>query len=416
MGENNKIDNSVNEVQEVKKKKRRRIYDITPENDIRYRGPLSYRWLKTLGWIALVFSQYVIMVKLGHSLLKIDAPVAFGEDMNNSIIELALPLLLFGNFALLLNGHDQFKKHFFINGGAAAGIILLFLIIYYRYVLGIASVFFENRQIAAAELNDLLGMLPMISTTYHGFFAFNIFIDMFLCTLGWFFIVYTPKKLFRGRLIYIFRALILIPVLYEIGAVILKMMAANNQITLPVVVFPFLPTKPPFSFLLFIFIGLYIKMREKKFLKHGKTREEYQAFLKTNVNSLHVSLIAIVFLIILIVVDYICYFFIGALEIQYFGPMLGGSTEEIKAAAESVLKSCGFGEMGNMLIWPILLLFSYTRTHKNVFIDGGIAVLAVICIILIYIDGTYGIIRNALVMFKDSGILDMVEMLPGMIE
>ena len=87
-----------------KKSKRRRIYEYMPKDDIKYRGPLSYRMLKIVGWIALAFSQYLLLAKIQNNVLKIDEPIAFGNTINGIIVDLALPLLLFGNFALLLIG------------------------------------------------------------------------------------------------------------------------------------------------------------------------------------------------------------------------------------------------------------------------------------------------------------------------
>ena len=40
-----------------KRKKRLKFYQITPENDIKYRGPLSYRALRIAGWVCLAIAQ-----------------------------------------------------------------------------------------------------------------------------------------------------------------------------------------------------------------------------------------------------------------------------------------------------------------------------------------------------------------------
>ena len=47
-----------------KSSRRKEIYEYTLKNDIKYRGPLSYRMLKIVGWIALAFSQYLLLAKL----------------------------------------------------------------------------------------------------------------------------------------------------------------------------------------------------------------------------------------------------------------------------------------------------------------------------------------------------------------
>jgi len=392
--------------------RRKEIYEYTPENDIKYRGPLSYRMLKIVGWIALAFSQYLLLAKLQNSVLKIDEPIAFGNTINGIIVDLALPLLLFGNFALLLNGQNKFRTHFLINGGASLAFIIVYFIVYQRYVIGFASVFTDTRAGAITSVDKLFYLLNATYENFYGFVAFNIFIDMFLCTLGWFFIVYTPKKWFKGKKIYIFRSFVLIPLIYEIVCIVLKIRIASFPTELlPVASFPFLTTKPPLVFILFMALGIYIKIRERKFLKTGKTKEDYQAFLKTNKNSLDIMLFAIVAMLIIIVIDE---FLLKDLIVpRIVASNRGIIPEEYASAYEFLIapavSACGIGDMKNMLLFtPLLLLYSYTRTHKHTIIDAGITVLGIAGIALIYLDGIMGIIKNLLIVFRNSPVYDIV--------
>ena len=388
------------------------IYEYTAENDIKYRGPLSYRMLKIVGWIALAFSQYLLQAKLQNSVLKIDEPIAFGNTINGIIVDLALPLLLFGNFALLLNGQNKFRTHFLINGGASLAFIIVYFIVYQRYAIGFASVFTDTRAGAITSVDKLFYLLNATYENFYGFVAFNIFIDMFLCTLGWFFIVYTPKKWFKGKKIYIFRSFVLIPLTYEIVCIVLKIRIASFPTELlPVASFPFLTTKPPLVFILFMALGIYIKIRERKFLKTGKTKEDYQAFLKTNKNSLDIMLFAIVVMLVIIVIDE---FLLKDLIVpRIVASNRGIIPEEYISAYEFLIapavSACGIGDMKNMLFFtPLLLLFSYTRTHKHTIIDAGITVLGIAGIALIYLDGIMGIIKNLLIVFRNSPVYDIV--------
>ena len=392
--------------------RRKEIYEYTLKNDIKYRGPLSYRMLKIVGWIALAFSQYLILAKLQNSVLKIDEPIAFGNTINGIIVDLALPLLLFGNFALLLNGQNKFRTHFLINGGASLAFIIVYFIVYQRYVIGFASVFTDTRAGAITSVDKLFYLLNATYENFYGFVAFNIFIDMFLCTLGWFFIVYTPKKWFKGKKIYIFRSFVLIPLIYEIVCIVLKIRIASFPTELlPVASFPFLTTKPPLVFILFMALGIYIKLRERKFLKTGKTKEDYQAFLKTNKNSLDIMLFAIVVMLVIIVIDE---FLLKDLIVpRIVASNRGIIPEEYASAYEFLIapavSACGIGDMKNMLLFtPLLLLFSYTRTHKHTIIDAGITVLGIAGIALIYLDGIMGIIKNLLIAFRNSPVYDIV--------
>ena len=87
--------------------------------------------------------------------------------------------------------------------------------------------------------------------------------------------------------------------------------------------------------------------------------------------------------------------------------------EEYESAYEFLIaptvSACGIGEMKSMLLFtPLLLLFSYTRTHKHTIIDSAITVLGIGSIGLIYLDGIMGIIKNILIAVKNSGAFEIV--------
>ena len=85
-------------------KKRIKAYDRTAENDIRYRGPLTYRHLLVFGWICISFKILYILTTLGIS---IDANqpdwVYTLSRVSSALGDLALPLFLFANFAIILD-------------------------------------------------------------------------------------------------------------------------------------------------------------------------------------------------------------------------------------------------------------------------------------------------------------------------
>ena len=47
------------------KKKRVRLHEASAENDIKYRGPLSYQHFQIFGWLCIVLSVVMILLKLG---------------------------------------------------------------------------------------------------------------------------------------------------------------------------------------------------------------------------------------------------------------------------------------------------------------------------------------------------------------
>ena len=273
------------EITSVQKKKKRIRYYEEGKKDIRYRGPLSYRAFKILGWLCIIIAQVVVLMNLD---MRIDpyAVEIFDRPATilNSISALSVPFLLMANFALILNAsegyHRQIIRYFLTFSGVAALSILLYL----RYIVGAAEVLLGDRAMARTLLEStIVELLPT------GYWAFNLFVDLFLCAVLMYFLNYRPKHVFTGKRVIVFRMFSLLPIGYELVTLILKILAIEKKITLPMLLFPFLPVKPPITFIVFLIMAFFIKFRERRFLKHGRSHEEYQAFLKTNRNSLHFS-------------------------------------------------------------------------------------------------------------------------------
>ena len=153
------------------------------------------------------------------------------------------------------------------------------------------------------------------------------------------------------------------------------------------------------TFLVFIVLAIYIKVRERHFLKHGKTYEEYQAFLGTNRNSLHFAVFAAVILLIAGLLDLLFFLDIASYEVLEMFNMdkLGGNVDMSRILDPNLVlgaTAMGFGNAVQLLLMPpFVLLFSYTRTHKNKLIDMFIPVVGILCILIVYIQGGYQIIR-----------------------
>ena len=404
MGLENKEITEVNTPEEEKKEKqnkkkrvKRSIYDITPENDMKYRGPLSYRYLRVIAWISIAFSQLVLLIKARNSVSGSKAGILFGDTVNSMITSLGLPLLLIASFAVLLNGRGNYKMLLIINGSIAGAFIVVYMFVYFRYALGIVSVYTSDKIKAIKSLDKYMAKMP----DFNGYIAFNIFIDLFLLTLFMFFMDYTPKKRFLGKKLFWFRMMALIPFLYEIVCIVLKLLATDGYIVLPVVLYPFLTTKAPLAFLLFVTIILYFKGRENRFIKHGKTHEDYKAFLKTNANSFRFSCMLTSMIVLFAILDLILY---GILIIAYFSRegislklINDPAMQSTYDAAVKWAESFGTGDMIKLLpVAPIMMLFSYTKTHKNKLIDSLVPVFGVMLIVIVYIEGLFEIIREML--------------------
>lgn len=381
------------------KQKKLRKYDT--ENDIRYRGPLSYRSFRILGWICIALSQVAMLLKLET---RLDPSMADALGMPTTVLNLlsnmALPFLLIANFAQILNASEGYGKQLARFGGISLSVVAGSVVLYQRYIVGSFAVIMESRQEAMTFLSDMLH-----TPSGPGYLSYNLFIDLFLCTLLMFFLNYHPKRLFTGRLLGVFRAFAVLPIAYEIASILLKVLAVEGKVALPLIVFPFLTVKPPMTFLVFVVLALFIKNRERIFRKNGKTHEDYQAFLQTNRNSFQFSRFTAIILAAAGILDIVAMFVVSAILSRH-------AAEEAELSMGVFLShvtALGLGESVLLLLLsPLMLLFSYTRTHKNKTLDTFIPIAGVALIALIYLEGGYQLLRMApdLLASGDLGGLD----------
>ena len=383
---------SSTEAEEGKNKKKKRpkkdIYAYT--KDIWYRGPLSYRHLKLLGWLCIVLSQVGNVLAIGNKMgMDLEVPVFSNSSLMTNISDSALPLLLISIFGFLLSKRNAYKEALVMYGFLALGLIGLFILAYNHYILGlIEPIVGTDREGAELFLNAFLGE----AIDFKGFFTFNIFIDLFLCTLVMFFTDYTPKHIFTGKRIAIFRAFVFLPLVYEVVCIYLKIMATNRLISLPLWISPFLTTKPPVAMIMFFSMIRYIKIHEKRFLATGRSLEQYNEYCKTNIHSFRFSKHFILIILVYAALDAFLLVLLTAFHIVAVNGVLDPSKismDEISNAL-NIVSEWGIGNTAKMIdLVPIILLFSYTRKHKIAMFDRLIPIVGVVLIVLVYFEGGF---------------------------
>ena len=281
------------------KKKRIKLYETTQENDIRYIGPLTSQHFKILGWLCIVIAQVAVIMQLGGRLNQGFATDTAGWLLIiQGISNLSLPFLLISIFAQLLNTDEGYSKSVLVNSAAMVGICALFYLVFYRYIVGGVASFLVNPSEALSSVSSLLGFVAPC-----GFFTFNLFVDLFLCTLTMLFLNYRPRHVFTGKSWIFFRLLALLPIAYEVGCMVLKARSARGMVQIPIWVWPLLTVKPPMTFVLFLTLALFVKTRELRFRRHGKSHEEYQEFLKTRRNSWNFSIFLAIMMVLVSLAD-----------------------------------------------------------------------------------------------------------------
>lgn len=376
------------------------IYDRNASNDIRYRGPLSYRHLQIMGWFGISFLVLHTLIELGIMIDPNQPKWVLSLNAVASVVsEFALPLFMFANFAILLDRKMTFKAQLLKFGGLSLLVVILFLLVTEHYILEVGTAIAGDKAGVQAQIDGYF--LSRIRT---GSLSFNLFVDMFLCTLLLFFLEYTPRKVFTGKKRYLFRMFALIPVVYEAGSLVIRILAYYGMISPPLIVYPLLTTKPPMSFVLFVILVLFIKIREFRFRKRGKTKQEYMEFTKTRLNSLQFSVFSSIMILVTGVIDLILLIGFSAFDIVVKNM---DHPEQVKNASEQALEEMsmvsargvtgwGIGLHSTMIfIIPIILLFSYTRNHKNPKADIAIPIGGILLAVFVGIEGLHqGILMN----------------------
>ena len=170
----------------------------------------------------------------------------------------------------------------------------------------------------------------------------------------------------------------------------------------PYIVYPLLTTKPFMSFILFIILALHIRIDESRFKKRDKSEEDFEEYTRTNDHSLRFSVFTSIMILITGLIDFLVYIFSTVyLTYQATGTSLNGdltqeAIDKVIPVAMKVVGAWRFGEHYTMiLLIPLILLFSYTRKHKNDQVDLYIPIGGVVLAFLVGIEGTYqGIVMN----------------------
>ena len=387
----------------MEKKKRVKFHEFTAENDIKYKAPLNYQHFQILGWACIVAAVAAGVISLGGKVAGEGVIRQYGKigSVLSFISQFSLPLLLMASFARLLNNTDNCRKLLMINGGAALGIFVVTIFIGSRYFIGILQkILVPTDQVVPMVTEIIRAFVP------GGFLAFNMFVDLFLCTLMMYFLNARPKRVFVGKKVLILRFMVILPIAYEAVCFWLKLQAIKGQVTLPLWSFPLLTMKPPVMILLFIVMAFVVKIREYRYCKHGNTHEDYQAFMQTNRNSFHLSIRLCILMVIFAVVDLALLILLTYLNANSAGAVnaAGEMTQEASDTFVNLSLAVGIGKSWPIgLLAPFMLLFSYNKEPKKKIISMILPAIAIVLCIFIVLEAT----RMGVGMIMDGKQIDV---------
>jgi len=290
-----------------------------------------------------------------------------------------MPLILIANFSEVFRDRKTMISSLRMYGGGTIGVFLVFLFVYLRYAVRLLMRITGLPFSAASAIVD--GFLSRLFTSFR---QLNFFVDLFICSLIAFFILYKPKKFFQGKKIHIFRSFVIIPFLWSIVGYIL--LGLNKEGTvIPGPFLTLLPLKPPMFLLAYTCLVLYLKKKERHFFKSGKPEEEYDKEFLSPQSVKSFSVFASVTLGMCSLIDLIIIF----------------------ADSNETLQRIGFGDSSLMfLVIPIIIFFDFSKGLKNSLTSVIIPVVAVVLIVVMWIEAIYWLLADVIAFIRGLFSLD----------
>ena len=363
----------------ISKRKQKRYEKIRRRlckpDDIKYQGPLSYRYLRIIAWVFVALGQLAFLTSLAAKLNTVIFPSGL-QTFFSICGSLSTPLFIIASFGIVVSGRKNYKNLILMYGTSFLGFGLGISIFYARYISGLM-----------AKTGASIDLIDYVRTYLGSRLELNVFADLFCFVLLHYFINYTPKKYFKDKKIILFRLCSLLPIIYVFTSYIIKIIIAYKDVELPFFVYSFMTTKSPFVFFVFVVISLWIKNRERIFMRLGFSRHEYKEFLFTKRNSLsfsiNLSLIIVFFSIVEILFIMISFLVIGII------------LKMDSSVWTHLLDSLGVGQCTSLIVAiPIIFLYSYTRQHKKSIVDMFIPVGGIVLIVLVYLETIYQFLLN----------------------
>lgn len=347
-------------------KNRYKIDKLMGLRDLKYRGIFSGRAMKILGFVLMFCAQIYLCINLVNKIGGVKPTTLNFANALDILSVFALPMFLAANFCVIMTSKTKIKKTIITYTVIAIAIYLLIIFIFYRYVMSIGQLFNPDDPAAAYALADTIA-----KKLFGKVINYNVFVDLSLFSLFYYFLFYTPKKMVKKGSIIAFRILCIIPILFAVIATLLYGFYNESIIDLPVAVLAIMPCRSLGVYVIFFGIAFVVKLRQYLFVKWGGTPQEYDTYAKSNRSSLEISVVSAIIIIVVSLIDF---------ALLYINPWLmyyGIGVNFYLAFAA-----------------PFILLLSYTKKTKPNMWDFIMVVIFIFAVIILYLETGRYIILN----------------------
>ncbi len=372
--------------------------------DLRYRGFITYRGLRFIALICLTLSQVCAILNIYGKVadfLRIEE-LQFAPEWFSGICSVlgycTFPLLLVASFSTIFSKPEGIFRTMFTNIGLA--VITYFACAFFlqnviaSIIENLAQAVFDSIDLSSAidiitshpQLLETFGLDPSllelinidqikemlasvkganiidllnnyvpnftsVAAKYliQHYANINVFLDLSLCSLFYFFLAYKPKKLSGGRLL-LFKSCSILPVIYIIGSIFLDGLVKKGIISIPVWGSSLLANYKLPSYILFFLVVLSLKYNEAEHIAQGGTHKTFFISLKSRFSSLSFSVYLCVCIGVLSLTDY------ALSMVPEFAAWGMGSSYKMFAAI------------------PFIMLFSFNKMPKHKWPDVFIPV------------------------------------------
>lgn len=334
--------------------------------DIKYRGPLSYRGVKIFGLLFLFFgiiSDFIpVLVDLyGGS----GESVSALADVLSWLKQASLPLILVSAFCIILKTEQAIKPIVIAYAVGAVSIYFGTLFVFVHYIVPLFHLVYPDMN--GAEIFSYADQ--EIVKDAGALVNYNVFLDLLLCTLFYFFLNYKPKKL-KGRKLLVFRWCAVLPVVYVVASIILFGLHNLGVIQFTVAGLAALVCRAPAVYVVFFALTAFLKYRKRLYEMYSSNTEQYEKYLYSRRNSLHFSLFCSLMLAVVSLIDFLL-------------SLIPGAT----------CFSIGNSYMLFLAI-PFVLLMSYTRDYKNKSVDVMMPIVLILLVMFVIIEIVFKFMIN----------------------